>query len=125
MHGFALHSGFEPPFQSPYSDEHTCGKPVSRPHFPMPKILKAIKRVRAVNQKLIAFERGFISEDGLPSREWYKHLGVAPGRWLGYGATTLPALTESITLDKNSTLAKYEAERLRSLVDKLVETIRV
>ncbi|KAJ3782994.1 Zn-dependent exopeptidase [Lentinula aff. detonsa] len=125
IHGFALHSGFEAPFQSPYSDEHTCGKPLNRPHFPMPKIYKAIKRVRAVNQKLIAFERGFISEDGLPSREWYKHLGVAPGRWLGYGATTLPALTESITLDKNSTLAKYEAERLRRLVDKLVETIRV
>ncbi|KAJ3759395.1 Zn-dependent exopeptidase [Lentinula raphanica] len=91
----------------------------------MPKIFKAIKRVRAVNQKLVAFERGFISEDGLPEREWYKHLGVAPGRWLGYGATTLPALTESITLDKNSTLAKYEAERLKGLVDKLVETIRV
>ncbi|KAJ3812202.1 Zn-dependent exopeptidase [Lentinula aff. lateritia] len=85
----------------------------------------AIKRIRAVNQKLVAFERGFISEDGLPSREWYKHLGVAPGRWLGYGATTLPALTESITLDKNSTLAKHEAERLQTLVDKLVETIRV
>ncbi|KAJ4474266.1 Zn-dependent exopeptidase [Lentinula aciculospora] len=88
-------------------------------------IWKVIKRIRAVNQKLVAFERGFISEGGLPSREWYKHLGVAPGRWLGYGATTLPALTESITLDKNSTLAKYEAGRLQTLVDKLVETIRV
>ncbi|KAJ3930452.1 MAG: Zn-dependent exopeptidase [Lentinula lateritia] len=125
MQGLALYFGVELPTPPPSSGEHTCGKSVGRPHFPLPKILKAIKRIRAVNQKLVAFERGFISEDGLPSREWYKHLGVAPGRWLGYGATTLPALTESITLDKNSTLAKHEAERLQTLVDKLVETIRV
>lgn len=47
------------------------------------KLIKAAKRVRAVNQKLVAFERGFISEDGIKDREWYKHLGVAPGKWLG------------------------------------------
>ncbi|KAJ3720546.1 hypothetical protein C8R42DRAFT_627782 [Lentinula raphanica] len=120
LRGLALQYDFE----LPHSDQHACSKSNRRAHL-MPKVFKAIKRVRAVNQKLVAFERGFISEDGLPEREWYKHLGVAPGRWLGYGATTLPALTESITLDKNSTLAKYEAERLKALVDKLVETIRV
>lgn len=84
MQGLALYFGVELPTPPPSSGEHTCGKSVGRPHFPLPKILKAIKRIRAVNQKLVAFERGFISEDGLPSREWYKHLGVAPGRWLGW-----------------------------------------
>jgi N-acetylated-alpha-linked acidic dipeptidase len=39
--------------------------------------------VRKANQKLVAFERGFISEGGIRNREWYKHLGVAPGLWLG------------------------------------------
>lgn len=39
--------------------------------------------VRRANEKLIGFERGFISEDGLEGREWYRHLGVAPGKWLG------------------------------------------
>lgn len=58
------------------------------PHHGPPKCLirkfiKAAKRVRRVNQKLIAFERGFISEGGIRNREWYKHLGVAPGLWLG------------------------------------------
>lgn len=47
------------------------------------KLLKAVKRVRAANKKLVAFERGLISEEGIKDREWYKHLGVAPGKWLG------------------------------------------
>ena len=47
------------------------------------RLLKAVKRVRAANKKLVAFERGLISEEGIKDREWYKHLGVAPGKWLG------------------------------------------
>jgi N-acetylated-alpha-linked acidic dipeptidase len=58
------------------------------PHHGLPrslirKLIKAAKRVRKANQKLVAFERGFISEEGIRNREWYKHLGVAPGLWLG------------------------------------------
>jgi len=93
--------------------------------FPSRKFIGAVKQVRTVNQKLVAFERGFISENGIPDREWYRHLGVAPGKWLGYGATTLPALTESLTLDKNSTLAKYETARLNCLIKRLVQEIRI
>jgi N-acetylated-alpha-linked acidic dipeptidase len=50
---------------------------------PSRHLIKAIQQVQAVNKRLIAFERGFISKDGIKGREWYKHLGVAPGRWLG------------------------------------------
>lgn len=85
----------------------------------MRQLIKAVKRVRAVNHKLITFERGFVSPEGLPQREWYKHLGIAPGRWLGYGATPLPALTESVSLDRNASLAQYEAGRLEELIGKL------
>lgn len=52
------------------------------PH-PICELQKAAKRVRLVNRKLKAFEQGFIAEAGLKDRGWYKHLGVAPGRWLG------------------------------------------
>lgn len=51
--------------------------------FPLDEFIKAVKRVSTVNKKLMAFERGFISEGGIKDREWYKHLGVAPGKWLG------------------------------------------
>lgn len=53
------------------------------PNFPIWKFLKAARRVGKVNQKLIAYERGFISKGGIKDREWYKHLVVAPGKWLG------------------------------------------
>lgn len=101
--------------------------------------------VRRANEKLIGFERGFISEDGLEGREWYRHLGVAPGKWLGalltfsasvigenvlttlcvagYGATTLPAVAEALTIEKNVTLAEKEAKRLTLLLNKLARTL--
>jgi hypothetical protein len=41
----------------------------------------------------------------------------------GYGATTLPALTESITIEKNATRAKYEVKRLVQALDGIAETI--
>ncbi|EKM53973.1 uncharacterized protein PHACADRAFT_257507 [Phanerochaete carnosa HHB-10118-sp] len=87
------------------------------------RLERAIKRVRKANQKLAMFERGFISEEGIKDREWYRHLGVAPGKWLGYGATTLPALTESFTIDHNATLAEHEIDRLTKLVDKLADKL--
>ncbi|KAH7911572.1 hypothetical protein BJ138DRAFT_1006369 [Hygrophoropsis aurantiaca] len=96
-----------------------CGSHPSR------RLIKAIKRVQAVNYKLAKFERGFISQEGIKDREWYKHLAVAPGKWLGYGATTLPGITEALALDNNATAAAYEAQRLMSLVDALVERIQV
>ncbi|OJA18557.1 hypothetical protein AZE42_04016 [Rhizopogon vesiculosus] len=92
---------------------------------PSRHLIKAIQQVQAVNKRLIAFERGFISKEGIKDREWYKHLGVAPGRWLGYGATTFPGLTEALTMDQNVTAAAYEAGRLKDLIDNLVETIRL
>lgn len=52
-------------------------------HAPLEELFKAAKRVQSVNSKLRVFERGFISEEGISEREWYKHLVVAPGKWLG------------------------------------------
>ncbi|KAJ8473913.1 hypothetical protein ONZ45_g16122 [Pleurotus djamor] len=94
------------------------------PGFPILKFLKAARRVGKVNKKLIAYERGFISEGGIKDREWYKHLVVAPGKWLGYGATTLPALTEALTIDKNVTLASLEATRVTDLFKTLAKAIQ-
>lgn len=53
------------------------------PPGPIGDFIRAAKRVQAANTKLAAFERGFISEEGIKDREWYRHLGVAPGKWLG------------------------------------------
>jgi len=95
-----------------------------KPKDPHAKLIKALKVVRKINQKLVYFERGFIHEDGIKDREWYRHLGVAPGKWLGYGATTLPALTEAITIENNVTLANYEVIRLMERVDMIAAALR-
>ena len=47
------------------------------------KIKRAAERVRKVNKKLVAYEKGFLHEEGIKDREWYRHLVVAPGKWLG------------------------------------------
>lgn len=61
---------------------------IHRPKFPYREWLKAVKRVQKANDKLVAFEKGFISEEGIKDREWYRHLGVAPGKWLGQSNCT-------------------------------------
>ncbi|EJT97553.1 Zn-dependent exopeptidase [Dacryopinax primogenitus] len=88
-------------------------------------LLKAVKRVRRVNKQLSSFERAFISPEGLRHREWYKNVLVAPGLWLGYGATTFPGLTEAFTIEHDSELAKSEAARLVLLINGAVERLEV
>ena len=40
---------------------------------------------------------------------------------VGYGATTLPAVTEALTIERNVTLAGREAARLALLLDTLAQ----
>ena len=56
---------------------------LDKKRFPGKKLKKVVKRIRKVNEKLRLFERGFIHEDGIKDREWYRNLDVAPGKWLG------------------------------------------
>ncbi|KZO93188.1 Zn-dependent exopeptidase [Calocera viscosa TUFC12733] len=94
--------------------------------YGVPKaLIRAAKRVRKINKQLMGFERAFISPQGLRHREWYKNVLVAPGIWLGYGATTFPGLTEAFTIDKSSSLAQSEAERLTELISGAAEGLKV
>lgn len=68
-----------------------------KPRFPKKRLEKVIKRIREVNQKLVAFERGFIHEEGIKDREWYRHLGVAPGKWLGQSCSSY-SLSSTLTM---------------------------
>ncbi|KAF9068546.1 hypothetical protein BDP27DRAFT_1421735 [Rhodocollybia butyracea] len=97
----------------------------SSPFPPIFEFIRAAKRVSRANRKLISFERGFIDAGGIKDREWYRHLVVAPGKWLGYGATTMPAITEAITIEKNTAAAMVESERLAQLLDAMSENLQV
>jgi hypothetical protein len=67
----------------PKKNKRLCHSKPSRKE--MKKIKKVLETIKEINGKLAKFESGFIDEDGLPGREWYKHIGTAPGKWLGYG----------------------------------------
>ena len=75
--GVALHAGFDAKWTRDIA------------HLPphhgkvLKHLRKLVKRIQAVNAKSSAFEKGFISTEGIKDREWYKHLAVAPGKWLG------------------------------------------
>lgn len=90
--------------------------PPSIPEKKLKQIKAVLEEIRSINKKLQHFEQGFISEKGLIGREWYKHKGVAPGRWLGYGATTFPGVTEALTLDHDVEAAQQEADDLAEMI---------
>ena len=75
-----------------------------RHKFPIAKLRKVVKRIREANKKSTAIEKGFISEDGIKDREWYKHLAVAPGKWLG--------ISKSKSVEINDTNCQFN-HRLR------------
>jgi N-acetylated-alpha-linked acidic dipeptidase len=52
--------------------------------------------INTVNSKLRAFSRGFVSQGGLPTREFYKHVVFAPGVDTGYAPVTWPGITEAV-----------------------------
>ncbi|KAJ3551654.1 hypothetical protein NM688_g4581 [Phlebia brevispora] len=91
---------------------------------PIHQFIKAAKRVQKANSKLVAFEKGFISEEGIKDREWYRHLGVAPGKWLGYGATTFPSIYDALVWDKNATAAQHQVDRVSKALDKLSDVLK-
>jgi N-acetylated-alpha-linked acidic dipeptidase len=49
-----------------------------------------------LNSTLGAIERSLIEPDGLPGREWYRHMIYAPGMHTGYGVKTLPGIREAL-----------------------------
>lgn len=70
--GLAVHAGYK-----------SRSNLLPHPGKALNRLRKLAHRIQAVNAKSSAFERGFISAEGIKDREWYKHLAVAPGKWLG------------------------------------------
>ena len=59
-----------------------------------------------INGKIRDYQRGFTSQGGLPTREFYRHVVFAPGLDTGYAPVTWPGVTEAITEYQNWTMAE-------------------
>lgn len=77
------------------------------------------EKARRHNKRSKRLELNFIDEAGLAKRPFYKHLGVAPGRYLGYGSTTFPGLTEAVSLDGGGQAAEEEKARLVETLERV------
>jgi N-acetylated-alpha-linked acidic dipeptidase len=62
--------------------------------------------VSAINAKIRDYQRGFTSQGGLPTREFYRNVVFAPGLDTGYAPVTWPGVTEAITEYRNWTMAE-------------------
>ena len=65
----------------------------------------------AANDAIERTERAFLSNDGLPGRDWYRHQLYAPGLLTGYTAKTLPGVREAVEA-KNWPQAAQQTQRL-------------
>ncbi|KAL2066034.1 hypothetical protein VTL71DRAFT_2105 [Oculimacula yallundae] len=52
--------------------------------------------INVVNHKYRDFQRGFVSQGGLPTREFFRHVVTSPGLDTGYAAVTYAGITEAV-----------------------------
>jgi N-acetylated-alpha-linked acidic dipeptidase len=76
----------------------------------------------AVNDEVAHIERAFLTTDGLPNRDWYKHQLYAPGLLTGYAAKTLPGIREAVEA-KDWAGAGKQAQRLVETLDTAAKQI--
>jgi N-acetylated-alpha-linked acidic dipeptidase len=53
-------------------------------------------RGERMNAALTDLEQALTDPNGLPGRDWYRHMIYAPGLYTGYGVKTLPGIREAI-----------------------------
>jgi N-acetylated-alpha-linked acidic dipeptidase len=64
-------------------------------------------RIAKLQAIMNGIDQTLLAKAGLPGRSWYKNLIYAPGRYIGYGVTTLPGIAESITQENWANVPIY------------------
>jgi N-acetylated-alpha-linked acidic dipeptidase len=75
----------------------------------------AYEELARINSALMAEERAWLDDDGLPRRPWFRHLVYAP--LPSYEAETLPGLREALEA-KDFEAARQAVRRLKRCLDK-------
>jgi N-acetylated-alpha-linked acidic dipeptidase len=69
-----------------------------------------------VNERLLALDRQFLWEEGLPDRPWYRSLYAAPDPVDGYGTWALPALRHALERKDPRALATWQHRLVEAIV---------
>lgn len=75
-----------------------------------------------VNASLLAIDRLWLDEEGLPGRPWYRNLFIAPDETSGYASWPLPALRHAIERGDRSSVQQW-AERYEAVVTAISEEL--
>ena len=84
---------------------------------------RAERRLRRINDALLAAERALTDERGLKGRPWYKHQIYAPGFYTGYAAQPLPDLRQAIDT-RDQAGARQASERIVEAVLRAAAELR-
>ncbi|RCH97670.1 hypothetical protein CU097_011587 [Rhizopus azygosporus] len=88
----------------------------------VPSVL--IDRLEKANKRLTYFERGFIHPDGLPGREWFKHVVYAPGLWTGYSSQVFPGVVESVDAKDEELIVRTEKNAAEA-IERAAEFLKI
>jgi N-acetylated-alpha-linked acidic dipeptidase len=75
-----------------------------------------------VNARLMQSERELLDPNGLPKREWFRHLLYAPGFYTGYSVKTMPGVRESIE-QKDYTKVEPEVQKLAQALQREIDLV--
>jgi N-acetylated-alpha-linked acidic dipeptidase len=85
--------------------------------------VRAVAKLKRINDALMMVERALTDQRGLRGREWYTHQIYAPGTYTGYAAQPLPDFRQALD-DRNISNAKEALERIVSAIDRATETLK-
>lgn len=88
------------------------------------RLSKDPNTIKLVNHKYKNFQRGFVSQGGLPDREFYRHVVNAPGLDTGYAPVTFPGVTEALEEGKIETAREWVGRTARG-IERAAEILKV
>ena len=72
--------------------------------------------IKVVNHKYRDFSRGCVSQGGLPEREFYRNVVVAPGIDTGYAPVTFPGVTEALIYGNETRAIDWVGKTARGIL---------
>jgi N-acetylated-alpha-linked acidic dipeptidase len=69
-----------------------------------------------LNHKARDFGRGFVSQGGLPGRQFYRHFVFAPGVDTGYAPVTYPGVTEAVAAGNFTQANEFVAKTAKAVL---------
>ncbi|DBA03161.1 TPA: hypothetical protein N0F65_003881 [Lagenidium giganteum] len=68
------------------------------------------------NSKLVALERHFLLDSGLPHRTWFKHVIFGPGFYEGYAGTAFPGVADALAFQDSADVIQAHVDEVTQLV---------